>query len=80
MTEVWAANIGDLPGQHGRQPGEGRAISMAGHGVRWVTPTADEINSHAQAHDGRRQDQMAKESKINPDLVRAVTVEVGPSV
>ena len=78
MTDTWTANIGAYRANMSASQ-EKAGDTMAGHGVRWVTPSADEISS-TRKRMMLEQDQMAKESKINPDLVHAVTVEVGPSV
>ncbi len=77
MTETWAANIPTYRANMAASQ-EKAGDTMATHGVRWVTPAADEITA-TRKRMLLEQDQMAKESKINPDLVAAVMVEVGPS-
>ncbi len=78
MTDTWAANIGGYRASMAASQ-EHAGDVIATHGVRWVTPSADEINA-ARKRMMPEQEQMAKESKINPELVQAVTVEVGPFV
>ena len=78
MTDTWAANIGGYRANMAASQ-ERAGDLIASHGVRWVTPSADEINA-TRKRMRAEQDQMARESKINPDLVQAVTVEVGPFV
>ena len=78
MTDIWAANIGSYRANMAAGQ-ENAGSAMAAHGVRMVTPAAEEIAS-TRKRMMLEQDQMARESKINPDLVHAVAVEVGPSV
>ncbi len=77
MGETWAANIGGYRANMASSQ-ERAGDVIASHGVRWVTPSADEITA-TRKRMMAEQDQMARESKINPELVQAVTVEVGPS-
>ena len=77
MTEIWAANIAGYRVDTAAAQ-ERAGDTMATHGVRWVTPDPDEIKA-VRKRMMAGQDEMARESKINPDLVHAVSVEAGPS-
>ena len=78
MTDIWAANIPAYRANMAASQEHAGDI-MESHGVRRITPTADEISA-TRKRMMPETDQMARESKINPDLVRAVTEAVGPSV
>ena len=75
MTDAWAANIAAYRGSMAAS--QERAGDIVGsHGVRWVTPSPEEVTA-TRKRMMLEQDAMAKECKINPDLVRAVTAEAG---
>ena len=78
MTDTWAANIPTYRANMAASQEKAGEV-IASHGVRYLTPTAEEVSS-TRKRMLAEQDQMAKESKINPDLVRAVTEAVGPAV
>lgn len=77
MTDIWAAHIDEYRANMA-QAQVAALKALEEHGVKVVTPSPEEIGA-VRKKMLVDQDQMARESHINPDLVKLVMQEVGPS-
>jgi len=75
MTDLWVENVPAYRANMAAAQEQAKQV-LTEHGVKFAAPTPDQIveTRHRMAAE---QDDLAKEIKISPDLVKLVTAEVG---
>ncbi|MBI3517534.1 MAG: TRAP transporter substrate-binding protein DctP [Proteobacteria bacterium] len=76
MVDVWAQNLPQYRQRMASAQDEAHII-LAEHGVTFVTPTPQQLAS-MRAHMMAQQDQIARELKLTPDLVKLATETIEP--
>jgi len=69
------AEYPDLPRQYGRRPDQG-AHTLQEHGIKFSDPTAEQSAAERKQMMAE-QDQMAKEIKVSPEMVKLIVAETG---
>ncbi|HEY3793376.1 MAG TPA: TRAP transporter substrate-binding protein DctP [Bradyrhizobium sp.] len=75
MTDIWAQNIPTYRANMAAAQTKART-TLEGHGVKIADPTPEQIAA-ARKQMLAEQDQLAKEIKVAPDLVKLIMAEVG---
>jgi C4-dicarboxylate-binding protein DctP len=75
MTDIWAQNVPTYRTNMAAAQTKART-TLEEHGVKMADPTAEQTAAARKQMLGE-QDQLAKEIKVSPDLVKLIMAEVG---